>query len=180
MKKSLFALVLSCAVFGTAVAQDIKITPIMDPGTLAVNAGVGYGWSLEVAGGAELVMLQFMVADVVPLTVGAAARAVASIGWLNSVYLDAAGMGTLHVSFKGLKPLGLPADVQDQLDRVDSYIGIGIGLGVLGDRFGKLPIYLTSMNGYSYFLTDNFALNVEYGYASYWGGYGQLGVLFKL
>jgi len=185
MKKAILAVLILALLAGGAFAQK-KLEPLMAPGDFAVNASVGYGFfwgAIDVVGGAELVLGQFTIADFLPLTYGAAARASyysygsASYRWS---YFGAGALGTLHL---GLRDLDLP-DGLEFLENVDSYIGLGLGYYGYSDNdayadYGSSRIGLVSMGGVSYFLTPNFALNFEGGYYGYGGG-GLIGILFKL
>jgi hypothetical protein len=149
----------------------------MDKGTFAANAGLSFGWDLGVGGGAEYVLARVDIADVLPLTFGAAGRGYFSMGIWGYSSLDIAVLGTVHVGFKGLD---LPADLKNLIDPIDYYAGLGIGFNIYNDYYtDRFPLGLTSISGASYFLNDNFAINFEGGGTTYSWGYGMIGVLFK-
>ena len=175
-KKVIIVVALACAVSGMAFAQDAAIDPHMDKGTLAVNAGLAFGWGIGLGGGAEFVLARVDLAEILPLTFGAAGRAYFSSAWGYS-FFDVAAMGTGHV---GLKGLDLPPEMKPWTDRLDYYVGLGIGVSLAGTDYwtDRSPINFASMTGVNYFLNDNLAINFESGYMGYWG-YGLVGVLLK-
>lgn len=190
MKRFLvIVLVLSLSV-GFVSAQDSGFQPLMEPGDLAVTAGIGYGFfwgAIDVSGGVELMLGQFMLGDTLPLTYGVAGKA-AYYSWTSSswggdyryTYLGAGGFGTLHL---GLKEADLPDGLRF-MNNTDWYIGLGLGFysysyGYSGDRDMELKLGLRSVGGVNYFLSPKFAINFEGGYYGGWSG-GLIGVLFKL
>lgn len=178
LKKILLALALSVAFCGFASAENTTFEPIMDPGTLAVNGGLSFGWGIGAGGGAEFVFARIDIAEVFPITFGAAGRGYFSTAWGYS-FLDLAAMGTAHFGFRGLD---VPENVKRWIDPFDYYIGVGIGVSLLDGGYDwgltRSPVNIASMSGVNYFLNDNLAINFEGGYMGYWG-YGLIGVLFK-
>lgn len=188
MKRISVLCVAICLCAGLAFAQDAKLEPLMAPGDLAVTAGVGYGFlwgGIDVSGGVELVIGQFMLGDTLPLTYGVAAKATyyrwnyAYSDWHYS-YLGAGAFGTLHF---GLKDVALP-DGLGFLANTDWYIGLGAGFYMYNDTWytsdSGFRIGLRSVGGVSYFFSPNFAINFEGGYYGYGSGGGLIGLLFKL
>jgi len=175
-KKSLILVAAVCILSGFAYAENSRLAPLMDKGTFAANAGLSFGWGIGVGGGAEYVLARVDIADVLPLTFGAAGRGFFSSAW-GYGFLDLAAMGTVHVGFKGI---GLSSEVKRWIDPIDYYVGLGLGINVLGGNYwsNRFPLGLASISGASYFLNDNFAINAEGGYMGY-SGYGMIGVLFK-
>ncbi|PKL09972.1 MAG: hypothetical protein CVV51_01040 [Spirochaetae bacterium HGW-Spirochaetae-7] len=189
MKRFLAVLViLFAATF--AFAQGKGFEPLMAPGDLAVSAGVGYGFfygAVDVSGGVELMLGKFMLGDTLPLTYGVAGKASYYKynygGWGGGDYyysfLGAGGFGTLHL---GLKAADLP-DGLEFMNNTDWYIGVGAGFysyhySYYSD-YNEFRVGLRTVGGVNYFLTPNFAINVEGGYYGGWGG-GLIGVTFKL
>lgn len=181
MKKGiLVALVALVGLGGFAYAdKGLNLEPIMDKGTMDATAGLELGWGVGIGGGVEYIFGRVDLGDVFPITFGAAARGYFS-SWAGYTFLDVGGMGTLHVGLKGLRNLDTPPDLQRWLDNFDYYIGLGIGLSLLGTDYwyDRSPINFASMSGVSYFLNDNLALTAEGGYMGYWS-YGLLAVTFK-
>jgi len=179
MKKFLvLALVLCC--IGFASAEGLE--PLMAPGDLAVTAGVGYGFiwgAIDVSGGVEYMLGQFKIADTIPLTYGAAAKA-SYYGWSESgssfSYLGGGAFGTLHL---GLKDINLP-DNLGFLENVDTYIGLGAGFySYSWSGAGEFKIGLRTTGGAAYFINPKIAIVTEGGYYGYYSS-GLLGILFKL
>ncbi len=173
MKKALLAIAAACAIGVSGFALDANF----DKGELAANVGLSFGWGIGVGGGAELGLMRFDLADQLPITIGAAARGYFSTAWGYS-FLDVGAMATGHISFKGLD---LPKDMKKWTDRLDYYLGLGLGVSIIGTDYwsNRSPINFVSMTGVNYYLNDNLAINLESGYMSYWG-YGLIGVTFKL
>jgi len=174
-KRSIMLFAAVCILSGFAYAENSKLAPLMDKGTFAANAGLSLGWSIGIGGGAEYVLARVDIADVLPLTFGAAGRGYFTINGSYS-FMDIAAMGTIHVGFKGLD---MPADFKRLIDPIDYYAGLGLGIHVLGnDNYymsNRSMIDIAAMSGVSYFLNDNFAINFETSNMSY----GMIGVLFK-
>jgi hypothetical protein len=184
-KVMVLALVLCCFV-GFASADGLE--PLMAPGDLAVSAGVGYGFlwgAIDVAGGVEYMLGQFKIADTIPLTYGAAAKASyyswngGTTDW-HDAYLGGGAFATLHL---GLKDLSLP-DNLGFLENVDTYIGLGVGFyswtsGWTGSTSSEFKLGIRSTGGVNYFITPKIAIVTEGGYYGYYSS-GLLGILFKL
>ncbi|MFQ3547873.1 MAG: hypothetical protein SNJ56_05995 [Termitinemataceae bacterium] len=191
MKKGLVLLcVLAVLAGGSLWAEAPKAPePLLGPGSLALTAGVGYGFfwgAIDVSGGAEFILGKFMIGDFLPLTYGIAAKASYyswNGGWGTDyveTYLGGGAFGTLHLGFKDLD---LPEGFY-YLRNVDTYIGLGVGFFSytwrwVGDLKTEFRIGLRTTGGASYFFTPNFALTTEYGYYGYYST-GLIGVLFKL
>lgn len=182
-----------CLCSGLAFAQDAKLEPLMAPGDLAVTAGIGYGFfwgAIDVSGGVELMLGQFMLGDTLPLSYGVAAKAVYySYSWdswgykYKDVYLGAGAFGTLHL---GLRDVGLPEGL-GFLSNTDVYIGLGAGFysytytwNYDDTKSTSFKIGLRSVGGVNYFFTPKLAINFEGGYYGYGSGGGLIGLLFKL
>ncbi len=191
MKKVLIILLALLLLSGLAFAEDEAkapiLTPYVDKGDLLANVGIGWG---GLSGGAELTFFRIDIADILPLTFGAAARAAIDPGLFSADWfiVAAGGFGTVHVGFKDLNlPSGL-----SWASNFDAYAGLGLGLA-----FGSSSYYLdiepgigiSTFEGASYYLSDTFAINFEYGYIGrikYWSTYSwpvwysTLGVILKL
>jgi hypothetical protein len=166
MKKVLALLLAFLCATGVVFAEDYsKGGMLLSPGTIDVNAGLGYGWyyGVDIGAGAEYIIGKFDVAKDVPLSFGVAARASLFVGAFDSDPLGLGAFGTLHFNWGALKwPEGLA-----WLNNVDSYIGLG---------FDFLPgFWFDSIGGSSYFISKTLAVNVEGGIRG-----SQFGVLLKL
>ncbi|HWR12147.1 MAG TPA: hypothetical protein VN445_10010 [Rectinemataceae bacterium] len=165
MKKFAVLLALLCVVVGFASAENFsKNGMLIAPGSLNANAGVGLGYvnGLYVGGGVEYPIGKFVIANKIPLTYGAAARAGVYLG-SNNVSFTIGAVGTLHFCWGALD---LPSELS-WLGNFDSYIGLGLTI---------IPsVYFNTIGGTSYFLSKNLAINVETGLES-----SYIGVLLKL
>jgi hypothetical protein len=189
MKKQALAIALAALLAFGVVAPSAALKPLMASGDLAVTAGVGYGFlwgAIDVSGGAEYMLGQFTVADILPFTYGVAAKA-SFYSWNGGLgtdyiesYLGGGVFGTLHF---GLKDLDLPEQISF-LANVDTYIGLGAGFfsrsfGYSSSKASDFKVGLRGTGGASYFITPKIAVTTEGGY---YGGYssGLVGLLFKL
>ncbi|MFP4384248.1 MAG: hypothetical protein ACLFSE_09390 [Spirochaetia bacterium] len=171
-----------------AFSQDVDDDPdnylatsMYDPGNIALSAtvGFGYGFSLALYPGAEVIVLDTMIGDAIPFSLGVAAR-----GMFNFVNnYTAFGVGAFvgaHISFNELEPDA----VIGFLENFDFYTMIGLAVnfysydfGYTGDSFNTFGF--ATIGGFNYFFSDTFALKIEGNYWSYMGG-ASIGVLFKL
>jgi hypothetical protein len=172
LKRGFAAVLIACAVGAAGFALDAN----MDKGTFAATGGVELGWGFGIGGGAEYVFARLDIADQIPLTFGAAGRGYLMSGW-GYTFLETGILGTCHVSFKGLD---LPRDVKTWSDKLDYYVGLGLGIGLIQSDYwnDRSPIAFASVSGVNYFLKKNLALTAEGGYMGYWG-YGLFGVTYK-
>jgi hypothetical protein len=165
MKNFFVSILALLCVAALASAEDFsKNGMLLKPGTIDLNAGLGWGWNygVDVGAGAEYIIDKFDVAKDVPFTFGAAARASLYIENLNDTPLAIGAFGTLHFNWGALK---LPSGLY-WLKNVDSYVGVGPDL---------LPsLRLDGICGVSYFFSKNLAVNLEAGI-----GGSQIGVLYK-
>ncbi len=200
-RKALVVLVLAL-VAGLAIGAQSKggaLETLTPPGTLMADVGIGWG---GLSGGVEYMLYQFNIADVVPLTLGAAGRAFVDPGifysGFSSFTFGLGGFGTAHIGFKELK---VP-DTFKWLSNFDTYIGLGIGFGSISltstySYYTVSPgIGFSTFEGASYYLNDKLAITGEYGYigrvnysynllgSSYSSGwplsYSTIGVTLKL
>ncbi len=171
--------------------KAVNFETYFKPGTMAVNLGIGFAFfwgGIDLYPGFEYCFYQFRINNLVPLDIGAAIRGV-YYSWSSSylgynvgfVVLGAGVFGTIHFGFKWIK------NVPEFLKKLDVYAGLGARffyqsftgeaayLNSLGYNYGGLGI--STLAGISYFITDNFAINLE---GSYYGfGGGLIGILFK-
>ncbi|NOY07584.1 MAG: hypothetical protein GXP33_01940 [Spirochaetes bacterium] len=190
MKKKIFILLIvlitALPVLSFAGSGDSKWDSYLKPGNFLVSAGIGFGWgyglSLAVYPGAELIMAQVKIAGEIPIQFGAAVKGLVNpYGWgsYTGIVLGAGGFGTAHLSFKGLN---LPFDY---LNRMDFYIGLGVVVNFdTGGYFSyyynsPLSIGISSYSGVNYFINDNLAVYLEGNYWAYYGG-STVGILLKL
>ncbi len=172
-------LVLAC---GFLPAQDVTAgwDSYFKAGDTALSVGVGVGvWtvvSIAVYPGFEQVIVDFKIADVVPLGIGVAARGVvnpyAGSGYAG-VNIGAGLFVPFHFSLKGL-------DIS-LLNRLDIYTAPGIAINIdLGNFWGtnSTRFGFVSYAGFNYFLSDSLAVFIEGNYWNYYSG-GSVGVLLK-
>jgi len=178
MRRTVLLVLALVLIAGVAFGQAKKAPPgqakkvasiesLANPGELIATAGVGWG---GLSGGAELMLAQVKIADLIPLTFGAGARAFVDPGIFYSSFstfsFGAGAFGTAHVGFKELK---LP-DGFRWLSNVDSYVGLGLGFASVSatsyySSYNISPgIGISTFEGVSYYLNDKLALTAEYGY----------------
>ncbi|HUX37447.1 MAG TPA: hypothetical protein VMV44_06045 [Rectinemataceae bacterium] len=168
-RKVVFVLVLALVAalaFG-APSKGISLESLTPPGTLMADAGIGWG---GLSGGVEFMFAQIKIADVLPITFGAAGRAFVDPGIFYTSFstftFGAGGFGTAHVGFKELK---LPSGFS-WLSNVDTYIGLGVGFASATANTSyssytfKPGIGISTFEGASYYLSDKLAITGEYGY----------------
>jgi hypothetical protein len=184
-------LALVVAVPHLAAQEDLPFGSVYSPGNVSVSGSVGFGYGLSLAlyPGAELILAQPALADEVPLAIGVAARGYWNrytwsgfgfdYGWTS---FGAGGFATVHLALTGVEGIA-----GDYLNRTDFYAGLGLAYSILtydstvpeAEQFAEGGIYFASIGGVNYFLTDNFAVMLEGNYWGYYGG-GLIGLLFKL
>ncbi len=179
-RKVFLVLVLALAaalVFG-APSKGMTLESLTPPGTLMADAGIS--WT-GISGGAEFMFAQVKIADILPITFGAAGRALIDPGLFNSYVstfsFGAGGFATAHVGFKELK---LPSGFS-WLSNVDSYVGLGVGFASMTVSTSytgytvKPGLGISTFEGATYYFNDNLGITTEYGYigsVSYeWTGY---------
>ena len=197
MRKLLSILIVLLLASSLSFAQETgPFTPYVDKGELLANVGIGWG---GLTGGIELTLARIDIGGVIPLTFGAAGRALVDPGIFYSSWSSFAfgvgGFGTAHVGFK---EVNLPSGIT-WLSDVDAYLGLGLGFAAatsIYDYYDPKPgIGISTFTGASYYLNDNLAINFEYGYIgkvkyvwdnvfvynfSYPLWYSNIGVVLKL
>lgn len=170
MRRKVLLLVAMALIASLAFAQKSKgltLDSLTPPGTFMADVGVGWG---GLSGGAELMFAQVKIADLIPLTFGAAARAFVDPGifytYYSSLSIGVGGFATAHIGFKDFK---LPSGLY-WLNNVDSYIGLGLGLA-MGTANSAYSTYtakpgfgISTFEGATYYLNDKIGLTAEYGY----------------
>jgi hypothetical protein len=164
MRKLVIILVALLVVCGLAFAagpsgSGMTLVPWVDKGSLIVNADIGWG----LTAGAEYDFARINIANVVPITFGAAAR----VSWDPGLLLDYSsfGLGALVTAHVGLKSVSLPSGLS-WASHFDFYAGLGLGIGSLSLAGYTFPLGfgISTFEGTSYYFNDKFALNLEYGY----------------
>ncbi|MEM5947700.1 hypothetical protein WKV44_03995 [Spirochaetia bacterium 38H-sp] len=190
MKKVFFILVVSLLLSVGVFADDtVKIDAIMKPGNMGIYAGIGTGvfWgALDFSGGFEAIFSQYDIGDSLPITFGVAVRG-GIFSWketwvLGDYYYTYLGGGVFATAHLGFTKDSVPENLQF-LANTDFYVGLGpqfysYSYGYSSSKVSNFIIGFGSTGGINYFLTDNFAINLEGGYYGYYGG-GIIGVLFK-
>jgi hypothetical protein len=186
----LLLLLVTAGIVTAQEEQEPQFEPLMAPGNLAVNGGLGYGFfwgAIDVSGGVELMLARIDLGGTLPLTFGVAGKGyyysdpTYYTGDYDWSWLGGGGFATVHF---GLRDLNLDENMQ-WLANVDTYVGVGAAFysytnsftGV-DNEFKIFPFATTA--GVNYFLTPNIAITAEGGYYGGWGGGGLIGLLVKL
>ena len=162
-------------------------TSMYDPGNIALSAtvGFGYGFSLALYPGAEVIVLDTLIGNTLPFSLGIAARGL--FNTYNSTYYGygytAFGVGAFvaaHLSFNELEPDA----VIGFLEHFDFYSMLGLVFNFVNFSGYAIEPFNTgigfaTIGGFNYFFSDAFALKIEGNYWGYMGG-ASIGVLFKL
>jgi hypothetical protein len=166
MKRTAIVLLAIVCIAGSVIAEDFsKDGMLLKPGTIDVNAGLGFGWyyGMDLGVGGEYIIGKFNIAKDLPLSFGAAARASLYVGHFDTTPLSIGAFGTLHFNWGALNwPDGL-----SWLKNLDSYIGLGLDLAPM--------IRVDGIGGFSYFVSKKIAVNLETGILG-----SQIGILIKL
>lgn len=180
MKKVVLVfLSLICAAGLVFAAGSGSSTPWVDKGNLLVNAGIGWG---GLSGGAEYDLARIDIAKVVPVTFGAAARALVNPGIFDASYASFEfGLGAFGTAHVGFKELSLSSGLS-WVSRLDAYLGLGLGFGTASLSSTYTSSYYTlkpgfgfsTFEGASYYFNDKLAVNFEYGYI------GQVGYAYSI
>jgi hypothetical protein len=181
------------ALFAQETNEASGLEPLMEPGNIAVSAGLGYGFffgAIDVSGGLEVIVARVDLGGELPITFGVAGKVnyyrynyTGFYSAYHYTYLGGGAFGTVHL---GLKDLDLDDNLRF-LANVDTYVGLGMGFysysssydDLFGYNYDSFQIGLRSTAGINYFLTPNVALTVEGGYYGAWGGGGLFGILVK-
>lgn len=173
--KKLGLLAALLVIASVAFAEGGKLDAHFPAGVFSITGGVGYGHvygeGLAISAGAEYDFLQIDIADAVPLTFGAAARATLNLNfwalrWAayynNYSYysffgLNVSPMATMHVSLKNIK---MPEEAKT-LNNVDFYIGIGLSINIIKNYYLQEFLGFASMVGVNYFISENMSVYVE-------------------
>ena len=159
-------------------AQDLQWDGHFHGGDFSIAAGVGATFGLA-NGLAVYPSIEWTIADInpgVPLAFGASAR-----GYLSIVQY----LGTSYSSFGGggfaIAHLGMDLDVlPDFLRNMDFYIGLGVAFNIIPSGFYTTGgLGFATFEGVNYFISESFAVYLEYVYWSYTSA-GTIGVLLKL
>ena len=169
---------------GSIAAEDITAnwSSYFQAGDTSVSLGVGFGAAPLVSSvaaypGFEQTIMDFKIAETVPLSVGVAAKGVANIyggSGYAGINIGAGLFVPFHFSLRGLD---IPF-----FNRLDIYLAPGIGMNFdLGNYWLSNPMRFgfVSYDGFNYFVNDSFAIFVEGTYWDYYGG-AAIGVLLKL
>jgi len=164
MKK--FALLFSTILF-FAFASNAQ--PI-EEGESQVNIGIGLStYGLPFYGGIE-----FGVAENISVGGEFSYRKWGKYSVYSPSIITIAGIGNYHFN-----------ELFDVPPEYDIYAGLSLGYSIWSDNdrysyswFRGSGVYFTGQVGARYFVSDNFAINVEFGGGTYSGG--KLGVTFKI
>ena len=182
MKRIVVVAILVMLASGPIVAEDItdNWSSYFEAGDTSVSLGVGFGaWSLfsiATYPGIEQTIMDFKIADVVPMSIGAAIKGVANI-YAGSGYAGVNVGAGLFVPFHfSLRGLDIPL-----FNRFDIYVAPGIGFNFdLGNYYANpFRLGFVTYDGFNYFVNDSFAVFVEGPYWDYYSG-ATIGVLLKL
>lgn len=197
MRKVLSILLVLLCIAGVSFADETSpFTPYVDKGELLANVGIGWG---GLSGGIELTLARIDIGGIIPLTFGAAARALVDPGIFYSSWSSFAfGVGAFGTGHVGFKEVNLPSGLI-WLSDFDAYLGLGLGFAAatsIYDYYDPKPgIGISTFTGASYYLNNNLAINFEYGYIgkvkyewdssifyeySYPLWYSNIGVVLKL
>ena len=177
VKTAALVLTLLSSPFGFAFGADQSSRSVHSVGDLYFSATAGYQFPIGGAAypGIEYIFFGFKIADVVPVDFGGGAKL--QVGFVTvpifgySYLTFGTGLyATAHISTKDIAP-GV-----SWLNDMDFYVSVGPGLNYYL-FFGDAAYYLTrddftlsftTFDGVAWYLTDGFAIKVEF---AYWGAY---------
>ena len=168
------AVVLVLVIPSTAFAQK-NWDGLVHKGDLAAFVGIGFGWGFTVAPGVEWSFADVKIGNTVPLAFGVEGK-----GMINFYpgFWTSYGVGALLTAHLGLKGLDIP----DFLQRLDFYIGAGVGLSWFSydtgvSTYGAMNVGFATSDGVAYYFNDKWAVYLEGTYWGYSGG-GAIGVRY--
>ena len=168
------AVILVLALPSTVFAQK-NWDGLVHRGDFAAFVGVGFGWGFTIAPGVEWCFADVKVGKTVPLAFGLMGK-----GMINFYpgFWTSYGVGALATAHLGLKGL----DIADFLQRLDFYIGAGVGLSWFSydtgiSTYGSMNVGFATADGVAYYFNDKWAIYLEGTYWGYSGG-GAIGVRY--
>jgi len=172
--KKLFLVLFILLVFATPIFAQSSNNPsqyfksYLENGDLSIYASIGWWWGLCANAGAELVLGQWNIADIIPIDFSVGIRALYE-GWysypVNHFYAGAAPMFIIHVGTMG---------------NFDFYEGIGLGFYFSNSSFlDGFGIGFAAVSGATWYLSKNLGLIIEYAYVGYVSTWG-VGITLKL
>lgn len=142
----------------------------LENGDLSIYASIGWWWGLCANAGAELVLGQWNIANIIPIDFSVGVRVLYE-GWTYLSYgyyfFGASPMFILHVGTTG---------------NLDFYEGIGFGFcfsnysSILSNDFA---LGFSAVSGVTWYLSKNLGLILEYAYVGYVSTWG-VGITMKL
>lgn len=143
----------------------------LNNGDLSIYASIGYWWGLCINAGAELVLGEWNIANVLPIDFSVGARVLYE-GWslygYTESYFGAAPMFIIHIGTVG---------------NLDFYEGVGIGFafynGTYWSGYNSFEIGFAAVSGVAWYLSENLGLIVEYAYVGWVSTWG-VGITLKL
>ncbi len=173
MKKLFLALIVLFLFSIPVLAQDSKnpasyFQSYLENGELSIYASIGFWWGLCASVGAEIVLGQWNIADILPIDFSVGVRALYE-GWsaltINYYYAGAAPMFILHLGVVG---------------NLDFYEGIGLGFYFSNSSYlSGFGIGFAAVSGAAWYLSSNLALILEYAYVGYVSTWG-VGISLKI
>lgn len=119
MKRALMMFALVTLVVAGISAQG---KPHMDKGDSAFFAGIDFGSNFGVAGGYELMFHKLSIAEKIPLTFGAAAKA--GIDFWPGLEIGVGALANVHFAFTTF------SELPEWAQKFEVYTGLGIGVAV--------------------------------------------------
>lgn len=142
----------------------------VDNGDLLIYASIGYFWGICANAGAELVLGQWDIANIVPIDYSIGARILFQ-SWsflgFSETYFGAAPMFIIHMGLAG---------------NFDFYEGIGLGFAFYsGTQYtnSDFEIGFAAISGIAWYLSKNLGLILEYAYIGWTSTWG-VGITLKI
>ena len=155
MRKAIAVFMLIALALAGVAAQG---KPHMDKGDSAIYAGIDLGNGFGIGGGYELMFHKLTLAETIPLTFGAAAKA--GIDFWPGFEIAAAGLANVHFAFSTF------SELPDWVQKFELYAGLGLGLGY----DNGLGLGLAGGSGVAYQLNDKLAIIADDIYAYHFLG----------